>query len=204
MGSATLSIDIRNRLRKGLISAQVWRRGVVGELERIKIGQWTATPALNLLERETRSIKIEPRAMDVLVVLAKHDGAVVRVDELIASAWKGVVVGDGSVYLAIRQLRQVLDDPDGGTSHIENIARRGYRLTVPVERVETSAATAEPREPTSERSTVGRKPWAWLATVAVGAVLLIGLAVALRDNARSTAGRSVAVLPFENLSSDPE
>ena len=49
--------------------------------------------------------------MDVLVFLARRNGAVVSIEELIASVWKGVVVGDGSVYLAIRQLRQVLDDP---------------------------------------------------------------------------------------------
>ena len=61
-------------------------------LERIRIGQWTATPALNLLEHRERSTKVEPRAMDVLVVLAQHNGAVVSVEELIASVWKGVVV----------------------------------------------------------------------------------------------------------------
>jgi TolB-like protein/DNA-binding winged helix-turn-helix (wHTH) protein/tetratricopeptide (TPR) repeat protein len=176
----------------------------VGELDRIKIGQWTATPALNLLEREARSIKVEPRAMDVLVVLAQQDGAVVSVDELIASAWKGVVVGDGSVYLAIRQLRQVLDDPATGESHIENIAKRGYRLTVPVGRIETSAPNQAPPEPIAGRDRIGRKPWRWFAAAAAGAAIFILLAIAWRDDARPTAARSVAVLPFENLSSDPE
>ena len=83
----------------------------MGDSARIKIGPWTATPALNLLERDGRSIKIESRAMDVLAVLARHGGAVVSVEELLASVWKGVVVGDGSVYLAIRQLRTILDRP---------------------------------------------------------------------------------------------
>ena len=71
----------------------------------IKIGAWTATPALNLLRYGARSVKIEPRAMDVLVFLAAQGGKVVSVEQLITSVWKGVVVGDGSVYLAIRQLR---------------------------------------------------------------------------------------------------
>lgn len=110
-------------------------------LERIRIGQWTATPELNLLEHGERSVKIEPRAMDLLMILAQHHGAVVSVEELIASVWKGVIVGDGSVYLAIRQLRQVLDDPKGDKSYIETIPKRGYRLAVPVERSEVSAST---------------------------------------------------------------
>lgn len=65
----------------------------MSETGRIGIGPWTANPALNLMERGTRSVKIEPRAMDVLVFLARHNEAVVSVDELIASVWKGVVGG---------------------------------------------------------------------------------------------------------------
>src|SRR5687768_15447125 len=84
---------------------------VVNGTAKIRIGAWTVNPALNLIERDTRSVKIEPRAMDVLVYLARHSEAVVSVDELIASVWKGVVVGDGSVYLVINQLRQALIDP---------------------------------------------------------------------------------------------
>ncbi len=42
----------------------------VNELTRIKVGAWTVVPALNVLEREGESIKLEPRAMDLLVYLA--------------------------------------------------------------------------------------------------------------------------------------
>jgi DNA-binding winged helix-turn-helix (wHTH) protein len=101
----------------------------VSEVEKIKIGPWIVSPALNLLEHGTRSVKIESRAMDVLVVLARQGGAVVSVEELLASVWKGVVVGDSSVYLAIRQLRQALETSADGTCYIETIPKRGYRLT---------------------------------------------------------------------------
>lgn len=130
------------RLRKALVLAHDRLRGSVSEATSIRIGPWTANPALNLLERGTRSVRIEPRAMDVLVFLAQHDGAVVSVDELIASVWKGVIVGDGSVYLAISQLRQALGESDEGTRYIETIPKRGYRLAVPVERVEPERLSA--------------------------------------------------------------
>src|SRR6185436_10192865 len=100
----------------------------MGQATLLKIGVWTVTPALNLIETETQTVKIEPRAMDVLVCLAQHTGQVVSVDELITSVWKGVVVGDSSVYVAIKQLRGALDDPGQRTSHIETIPKRGYRL----------------------------------------------------------------------------
>src|SRR5687767_11757271 len=96
------------------------------------IGAWIADPALNLLEQDGRTIRLEPRAMDVLIHLASRAGAVASVEDLMSSVWKGVVVSDGSVYLAISQLRQALGETDKGTSYIETVPKRGYRLTVPV------------------------------------------------------------------------
>lgn len=170
---------------------------------RIRIGAWIASPALNLLERGTRSIKIEPRAMDVLVFLARHDGAVVSVDELIASVWKGVIVGEGSVYLAISQLRQALDDPADGTHYIENIPKRGYRLTVPVEHVEPESVPVQAAPQTVIRRAERPLRW-WLTAALVGIVIVALFAVTLRNGARPVPANSVAVLPFANLSSDPE
>jgi TolB-like protein/DNA-binding winged helix-turn-helix (wHTH) protein len=176
--------------------------GAVGELARIKIGPWTATPALNMLERDGRSIKIESRAMDVLAVLARHGGAVVSVEELLASVWKGVVVGDGSVYLAIRQLRQALDDPADGTRYIETIPKRGYRLTAAANREPTPAPVTT--QASSRRPMNRSFPRRFVAVAFVGAAIVAGIVFALRDGVPPGETSSVAVLPFENLSSDPE
>jgi TolB-like protein/DNA-binding winged helix-turn-helix (wHTH) protein len=156
----------------------------------IQIGPWTAYPSLNQLERGGRSVKIEPRAMDVLVFLAQHHDVVVSVDEVIAAVWKGVVVGDGSVYLAIRQLRQVLDDPDG-TSFIETIPKRGYRLrTAPFVRAAAETTTRPMRR------------W-WIGAGLAGAAIVAALLFYPREAPPDTE-TSIAVLPFENLSTDPE
>ncbi len=172
----------------------------MGELRRLKIGPWTATPALNVLERGEQCVKLEPRAMDVLVALAERAGAVVSIEELLASVWKGVVVGDGSVYLAIRQLRQVLDDSSSGTRFIETIPKRGYRLTVPVE---PEAIPAEAMQPPA-RPSVARPRRLWLGVAcAIVAIVTAGV-IALWGRAPAHTDKSVAVLPFENLSSDPE
>jgi TolB-like protein/DNA-binding winged helix-turn-helix (wHTH) protein len=175
----------------------------VSDASTIRIGAWTASPALNLLERDGHSTKIEPRAMDVLMVLARHSGGVVSVDELLASVWKGVVVGDGSVYLAINQLRGVLDAGSEGPSHIETIPKRGYRLVVPVDpagvqQAAGRAASSAPQSLPRER----RLGWL-LAGVVAGSLLLVSASL-LRDSPQPAASTSVAVLPFVNISSDPE
>lgn len=176
----------------------------------LRIGAWTVHPALNLLERDARSVRIEPRAMDVLVVLAQHAGSVVSVDELIATVWKGVVVGDGSVYLAIKQLRRALEDPADGQRYIETIAKRGYRLTVPVEPVQPprqpEAAVAPASASPVPVPTVGqRKTWRWMTIAAAGAALLLLLVLTLpRDGMEAPGTKSVVVLPFDNLSAEPE
>ncbi len=177
----------------------------MSQTARFRFGPWTISPALNLLERGTRSIRIEPRAMDVLVLLARRDGAVVSVDELIASVWKGVIVTDGSVYLAISQLRQALDDPADGMQYIETIPKRGYRLTVPVERIEEkSMPAAAATQASSLRQDASSFRWWWLAAGFAGVAIVAVFAITFRGDAPPVPTNSVAIMPFNNLSSDPE
>lgn len=165
----------------------------------IKIGNWTVRPSANLLECDGASVRIEPRAMDVLMVLARRPGQVVSIEALLVDVWKGVVVTDSSVYLAINQLRQALDAPNAERSHIETIPKRGYRLTAQVEPVvQRAAASADlPR-----RFTAGR----WTVATVLGVLIIAGSTALLLRGGRPPLAqpRSVAVLPFANLSSDPE
>jgi eukaryotic-like serine/threonine-protein kinase len=108
-----------------------------------RIGAWVVRPALNLIESSEQSIKLETRTMDVLVQLAMRAGEVLSVEELLASVWRGVVVGDSSVYQAIRQLRQALAGAGDDTSYIETIPKRGYRLVAPVTALTLPSAAAE-------------------------------------------------------------
>jgi len=70
---------------------------------------------------------IEPRVMQVLVVLAKARGMVVSRDELIDRCWNGRIVGDDAINHAIGKLRQLgLASSDAFV--LETIPRVGYRL----------------------------------------------------------------------------
>jgi TolB-like protein/DNA-binding winged helix-turn-helix (wHTH) protein len=154
------------------------------------IGAWIADPALNSLEQDGRTIRLEPRTMDVLMHLAARAGATTSVEDLMSAVWKGVVVNDGSVYLAISQLRQALGDTDKGASYIETVPKRGYRLTVPVE-----PHVVSPPLPAEGSS---RRRWPTLALVTGVVAAMLALAWILRPEA--TTGHSLAVLPFADLS----
>jgi TolB-like protein/DNA-binding winged helix-turn-helix (wHTH) protein len=156
-----------------------------------RIGAWTADPALNLLQQGERSVRLEPRAMDVLMHLAASSGAVTSVEDLMSAVWKGVIVSDGSVYLAISQLRQALGDAPSGVSYIETVPKRGYRLVVPVEPLAIASVTLP--EPHGSR-----RSWKVPALV-VAIVAVFALLWAMRPTV-AAADRSLAVLPFADLS----
>src|SRR5216684_7067447 len=98
----------------------------------LRIGAWRVDPALDEISKDGATVKLEPRAMRVLVCLAEHAGQVVSVDQLLDAVWKDVVVTPDSVYQAVAGLRRALGDSTKEPAYIANVLRRGYRLVVPV------------------------------------------------------------------------
>jgi DNA-binding winged helix-turn-helix (wHTH) protein/TolB-like protein len=70
--------------------------------------------------------KLEPRVMQVLVLLARHRGEVISRELLVATCWEGRVVSDDALNRAMTKVRQ-WSKP--ATFTLETIPRVGYRLT---------------------------------------------------------------------------
>jgi TolB-like protein/DNA-binding winged helix-turn-helix (wHTH) protein/Flp pilus assembly protein TadD len=98
----------------------------------LRIGAWRADPALDEISKGGNTVKLEPRAMQLLLYLAERAGQVVSVEQLLDQVWAGVVVTPDSVYHAVAALRRVLGDDTHDPSYIANVPRRGYRLVAPV------------------------------------------------------------------------
>ncbi|WP_085315831.1 nSTAND1 domain-containing NTPase [Derxia lacustris] len=98
-----------------------------------RLGDWLALPAENGLTRAGLRVQIEPRCMDVLLCLARANGAVVSADQLLDECWAGIDTGDNPLHKTIAQLRRVLGDSATAPHYIETIRKRGYRVLVPVE-----------------------------------------------------------------------
>lgn len=185
----------------------------------MKIGDWTVLPTLNQLQRGDVCVKLEPRAMDLLVYLANAGERVVPTDELLRGVWQGRVFDDGIVYKRINQLRKALGDDPQQPTFIETIPKRGYRLIAAVARDDTAqagtapldspsprSAAASPSEPlgSSEPRSVARSRPPWLAVVAsvvVGSVVLSAFLVrgiGSEDSPRLT----VSERPFASLTTE--
>lgn len=101
------------------------------------VGEWYVQPLLNRLTRGTQEVRLEPKVMQVLEVLAATPGEVVTREQLVAAVWPGVFVSDDVVHRVIRELRRAFGDDSARPTYVETIRKRGYRLIAPV-RVEAT------------------------------------------------------------------
>src|SRR5579862_788199 len=96
-----------------------------------RIGSLRVCPSQRQIMAAGRQETVQPRVMQVLVALARAQGAVVSREQLIESCWDGVVVGDDAINRSIAKVREIAEF--AGTRHftVETIARVGYRLSTP-------------------------------------------------------------------------
>lgn len=134
---------------------------VVPTQGRLRVGDWIVEPDLNQLSAPGKAVRIEPKAMAVLLHLANRPGQVVSRETLLSDVWPGVVGGDNSLTQVIIKLRKALDDDSDRPTYIQTVTKKGYRLVAPV-------------LPPAETPSIPRRR-AW--TMAVG-VLAAGLLVA--------------------------
>lgn len=120
-------------------------------------------------------VAIGARALDVLRVLIAARGELVSKDEIRAAVWPGIVVEDNNLTVQMSSLRRILDQESAEGSCIQTVAGHGYRFVPAVTR---RVADPDP-DSTAASSIIGGRP-------------------------RPRPRLSIAVLPFSNLSNDPE
>lgn len=99
-----------------------------------RVGAWTADPTSLLLSDGEQTLHIRPKIMDLLEVLVERPSEVRSKSELLDLLWPDVTVGDASLAVAVRELREALGDRAEDPEYIQTIPRRGYRLIAPVQR----------------------------------------------------------------------
>jgi len=165
-----------------------------------RLGEWTVWPGKGLIENGEESIRPEPRVFEVLMALARRDVNLVTKEDLIDECWEGRAFSDEPILRCISLLRSHFQD-QRPYQYIETLPRRGYRLSKPVELVESTDAdpVALPVDPARS----ARRWRSVAAIVGLGLVAVIALSWLDFSPGRSAGVNSLAVLPVENLSDDP-
>lgn len=101
-----------------------------------RLGEWLVRPTLNQLSRAGTLTHLRPKAMDVLVYLAGRRGEVVPKDDVIRAIWAKQSLSDSALSRAVCELRGALGDEAQGSTYIQTIPKRGYRLVATFQRVE--------------------------------------------------------------------
>jgi TolB-like protein/DNA-binding winged helix-turn-helix (wHTH) protein/Tfp pilus assembly protein PilF len=187
-----------------------------------RLGAWVVDPAANRIRQAEVEVRLEPKVMRVLMLLAERHGEVVSRRDVEARVWPQMLVTDDSVTNSLIKLRKALGDDARNPVYIETIAKSGYRLiaeVVPLEEAEGAVppasisgqlgGTVDESPVTTERAS--SRSWRMAVIPILAALLAFGWLVTrqvqmeLTENQAEFAEQhSVAVLPFENLTRDPE
>ncbi len=88
-------------------------------------------------------VRLAEKPFRVLLILVEGDGELVTREDIQKKLWPSDTVVDfeHGINTAIKVLRRALGDSAEDPKYIETIPRRGYRLLVPVERLDSLLAT---------------------------------------------------------------
>lgn len=148
-----------------------------------RLNEWQVHPIDGSLAGPQGAGHLEPKVMEVLVLLASHPGQLVEREFLIREIWGTRTVSDEPLTRCIAVLRRTFGDSPKHPKCIQTVPKRGYRLVADVHTVSGTLPLlpSAPGGAGAHASFIGSQyPWH-------GAAVPDG---------------SIAVLPFENLSPD--
>jgi TolB-like protein/DNA-binding winged helix-turn-helix (wHTH) protein len=184
------------------------------------------------LWRAGRSLKLERKPMELLILLATREGDLVTRAEIAERLWGSEVFVDTEhgINTAIRKVRQALRDDPNQPRFVQTVMGKGYRFIGPISEahpppsalppepaapgaVDVATTIPTPQSSTSETGASWHRPRlrSWLLIGASAVVLCCITAFTLHAHwSRERSARaatsniqSIAVLPLDNLSGDP-
>src|SRR5215472_4303469 len=185
----------------------------------IRFGVFDLDLSAHELRKRGVRVKLHEQPFQVLALLLERKGEVVRREELHAKLWPAdsFVDFDHGLGSVIHKLREALGDSADNPRFIETLPRLGFRFIASVEDSQSDKPPAEKAAPTVDvrvppleaRQTRKALLWRKLALAAIVLVLLAtgSLWLFRRKNGSVQAppgAQVLAVLPFVNLSSNPQ
>ena len=160
---------------------------LMGELLDFRFADFEIDVARHELRRAGAVVHIEPQVFDLIVLLVKNRERIVSKDELIEAIWQGRIISEAALSSRISAARRALGDSGNDQSLIRTLHKRGFRFVGDVEEVAAAAAVAAAEAAAAQPA-------------AKDAPQLVPSAEPLPLPDKP----SIAVLPFQNMSRDPD
>jgi DNA-binding winged helix-turn-helix (wHTH) protein len=176
-----------------------------------RFGPFEVHVASGELLKQGKRIKLQEQPFRLLVILLENAGEIVARSEIQERIWEQntFVDFDSSLRVAVRKLREALDDDADNPRYIETIPKRGYRFLGPAVRAQQANDFAKVTEvqtiPTVTQSSAPSRSHQWiLAGIALLAVLIVlAFVPRLRKKTALTAKDTVVLADFANSTGDP-
>jgi transcriptional activator of cad operon len=110
---------------------QILFRMNVADPDELSLGPWRAFRRSGELIGPQGTEHLEPKVMELLLLLAAQPGRVWSRDDIMQQLWPGLVVGEDTLARAVFKLRKSLGDDAKAPRFIETIPKRGYRWIFP-------------------------------------------------------------------------
>ena len=130
------------------------------------------------LLRKGRPLRVEPKPLELLILLVSQKGHLVSRREIVEKLWERDVFvdTDHSINTAIRKLRHLLRDDSETPKYIETVTGMGYRFVAQTTVIEPPVAAAPEPSPTEQPpiATPNSEPMRHLSTEATSGSISAG------------------------------
>jgi TolB-like protein/DNA-binding winged helix-turn-helix (wHTH) protein len=192
-----------------------------------EFGPYRVDGVKRLLLRDGQPVPVTSKVFDTLLVLIQRSGQVLQKDELMKALWPDTIVEENNLTQQISMLRKALGERAGDHRYVVTVPGRGYSFVASVREVwgnrpepvpeeqrpgsqVSSNAEEEAKSHHSSAIDAPRRPRMRMALAVAVLALFVGLGVLVsyrwiegkvrQSAATGTLGRSIAVLPFKDLS----
>ena len=142
--------------------------------DRITFGSFELDCRQRVLLRDGAPVALGSRATDVLCELARAPGELVSKDDLMARVWPGTIVEENNLQVQVSAVRKALAADPQARNWLQTVPGRGYRFVAPV------------------------------GPPAAGSQVPVPLPMDVAGTPPLPDKPAIAVLPFANLSANPE
>ncbi|MCS3841451.1 TolB-like protein [Pseudomonas sp. JAI111] len=131
-----------------------------------------------------QAVAVGPQVFDLLLLFVNNPDRVISKDELLKAVWNGRIVSESTITSHINALRKAIGDTGEEQRLVRTVARKGYRFVGQIKAGGTGETQQRDQPDIDERASTNPNE--------------MPTSLVLPDKP------SITVLPFQNLSGDPE